>query len=158
MRLCPPIAIHLPRHVQEGGITVDGQCLAEGTQIGVVHYSLFRNPDYFRDPLAWRPERWIPDPATGTTVESVRQAEKAFFPFSFGPRVCVGQTIADMELRTVFARALWTYDMRMAPEAPCCAKTPAGTPCDPHMGSFIAATLPEGGPLAQFKKRVDLLV
>jgi cytochrome P450 len=158
MRLCPPIPNHLPRHVQSGGITVDGQHLPEGTQIGVVHYSLFRNPDYFRDPTAWRPERWIADPAHGTTAESVQQAEKAFFPFSFGPRVCVGQAIADMELRTVLARALWSYDMRMAPDAPCCARTPAGQPCDPCMGSFVAATLPEGGPMAQFRKRNDLLI
>jgi cytochrome P450 len=158
MRLCPPVATHLPRHVQPGGITVDDQTLPEATQISVAHYSLFRNPHYFPDPLAWRPERWIADPAHGTTAESVQQAQKAFFPFSFGPRVCVGQAVADMQLRTVFARALWTYDMRMAPDAPCCANTAVGRPCDPHMGSFVAATLPEGGPLAQFKKRDELLV
>jgi hypothetical protein len=62
-----------------------------------------------------------------------------------------------MQLRTVFARALWTYGLRMAPDAPCCAKTPVGRPCDPHMGSFITATLLEGGPMAQFKGRTNLM-
>jgi cytochrome P450 len=158
MRLYPPIANHLPRHVLPGGITVDDHYIPEGTDVGVVHYTLFRNPDYFPDPLAWRPERWIADPAQGITVESVQQAQKAFFPFGAGPRVCVGQTVAEMELRTVFARALWTHDMRLAPDAECCEKTPLGKPCEPNMGSYIAATLPEGGPMAQFRRRDDLLV
>jgi len=158
MRLYPPIANHLPRHVQPGGLTVDNEFVPEGVHIGTVHYTLFRNPDYFPDPLTWRPERWIADAAHGTTVESVQQAQKAFFPFGAGPRVCVGQTVAEMELRTVFARALWTYDMRLAPDATCCASAPLGQPCEPRMASYIEATLPEGGPKAQFKKRDDILV
>jgi cytochrome P450 len=158
MRLCPPIATHLPRHVQAGGITVDDHEFPEGAQIGVAQYSLFRNSAYFPEPLAWHPERWIIDAAHGTSVESVHLAHKAFFPFSFGPRVCVGQAVADMQLRVVFARALWTYDMRMAPDAPCCTKTPMGQACDPEMVSYVASTLPEGGPMAQFKKRDDLVV
>jgi len=158
MRLYPPIPNHLPRHVLPGGITIDDHFIPENTHVGVVHYTLFRNPDYFPDPLAWRPERWIPDPAHGVTEESVQNAQKAFFPFSAGPRVCVGQTVAEMELRAVFARALWTYDMRLAPDAQCCRKAPLGQMCEPGMASYIAATLPEGGPRAQFKKREDIAV
>jgi len=158
MRLFPPIPNYLPRHVQPGGITVDDQYVPEGTQVGVVHYSLFRNAYYFPNPETWRPERWIPDAAHGTTEESVQHARKAFVPFSAGPRVCLGQTIAEMEMRTVFARALWTYDVRLAPDATCCAKTPLGQVCEPKMASHIAAMLPGSGPMAQFKKRPDLLV
>jgi cytochrome P450 len=158
MRVFPPIPNYLPRHVQPGGITVDGQFLPEGTQVGVVNYTLSHNPDYFPDPDTWRPERWIPDAGHGTTEESVQQARKAFFPFSAGPRVCLGQTIAEMEMRTVFARALWTYDVRLAPGVTCCEKTRVGRACEPNMTAHIAAILPEGGPMAQFRKRDDLLV
>jgi cytochrome P450 len=158
MRVFPPIPNYLPRHVQPGGITVDDQFLPEGTQVGVVNYTLSHNPDYFPDPDTWRPERWIPDAAHGTTEESVQRARKAFFPFSAGPRVCLGQTIAEMGMRTVFARALWTYDVRLAPGATCCEKTPVGRACEPNMTAHIAAMLPEGGPMAQFRKRDDLLV
>jgi cytochrome P450 len=59
MRLYPPIANYLPRHVQAGGLAVDDQYLPESTQVGVVNYSLFRNPTYFPDPLTWRPRRRV---------------------------------------------------------------------------------------------------
>jgi cytochrome P450 len=160
MRVFPPIPNYLPRHVQPGGLTVDDQYLPKTTQVGVVQYTLNRNPHYFPDPDTWRPERWIPDASQGTTEASVQAARKAFFPFSAGPRVCLGQTIAEMEMRTVFARALWTYDVRLAPGAECCGKAAAAgrRACEPGMTAHIAAMLPGGGPMAQFRKRDDLAV
>lgn len=139
--------------MQPGGLTVDGHYLPENTHVGVVNYTLLRHP------LTWRPERWIPDPTHGVTEESVQHARKAFFPFSAGPRVCVSQTVAELELLTVFARALWTYDVRMAPDAPCCAKrSPEGKTCEPCIATYIVAMMPEGGPMAQFRRRDDLAV
>lgn len=48
--------------------------------------------------------------------------------------------------------------MRLALDAPSCKKAPMGQACDPKMIAYIASTLPEGGTMAQFKRRDDLVV
>jgi len=45
----------------------------------------------------------------------VELAQSGFFPFSFGPRGCIGKNLASMEMRTVVARTVWLYDMRLEP-------------------------------------------
>jgi cytochrome P450 len=52
----------------------------------VVH----RDPRWFRDPDSFRPERW----ADGLAQQLPRFA---YFPFSGGPRLCIGQQFALME-------------------------------------------------------------
>jgi hypothetical protein len=58
-----------------------------------------------------------------------------------------------MELTTALARIVYTYDMRLAAEAPCCASIPAGVKCQyPFKGWMTSIAT---GPIAQFRKRDD---
>jgi len=52
-------------------------------------YVVHRDPRWFSDPLAFRPERWPAD-------ESARP-KFAYFPFGGGARVCIGERFAWME-------------------------------------------------------------
>jgi cytochrome P450 len=65
-----------------------------------------RDPRYFADPLAFRPERWIEGPAP----EGFR-----YFPFGGGPRRCIGQPFALMEAGLVIATLASRFRFRLAP-------------------------------------------
>jgi hypothetical protein len=63
-----------------------------------------------------------------------------------------GWRLARMELEITLARTLFPYDVKLAPDSPCCAKTPAGESCDFKMKAWIVSAVE--GPFVQFKPRI----
>lgn len=116
MRMSPPVPGEMPREVLPGGIEVDGKFVPEGTQIGTGIYSLHHNEDFFPDPFVYRPDRWIEDEKSGVSAADVARAESAFFPFSLGPRGCVGKNLAYLELFIALARLLYLLEVRVPDE------------------------------------------
>lgn len=118
MRMSPSVGGLLPREVLLGGMTVDGVHVPAGVVIGVPHYTIHHNPDYYPRPFTYLPERWIADskPSSGDMVgeADVAVAQSAFCPFSIGPRGCIGKGLAYVEMMTTLARTLFLYDMRRA--------------------------------------------
>jgi len=115
MRLSPPVGGMLPRQALPGGLHVDGETIPEGIVVGTPHYTIHHNADYFPDPFAYKPSRWIPNSAPGITEETVSLAQSAFCPFSVGPRGCIGKGLAYVELMSTIARTLWMFDLRLSP-------------------------------------------
>lgn len=113
MRMSPPVTGTVPREVLPGGLVVDGHVIPAGTVIGTGFYSIHHNPAYFSDPFSFYPERWIPGSSPLVTEETVERARSGFFPFSYGPSGCIGYKLAYMELRTVVARTVFLFDMRL---------------------------------------------
>ena len=93
---------------------VDGHVLPRGTVVGVNLYSIHHNPDYFPDPFAFRPERWLHDDGE-YSAEAKRAMADAFTPFLMGARGCAGKTMAYMEVGLVIAKTLWYLDFEPAP-------------------------------------------
>lgn len=124
MRLSPSVGGIVPREVGPGGLplTKDGKGLVPaGTVVGVSHYAIHHNADYFAEPFRYLPERWIVGskvPSLGGFVEvgeaDVARAQAAFCPFSVGPRGCIGKGLAYVEMTITLARLLWLYDVRRA--------------------------------------------
>ena len=56
-----------------------------------------------------------------------------------------------MEIDMTVARILFRYDVRLAPESKCCAKTPMGEKCQYKMMAWMVSAV--DGPVAQFKRR-----
>lgn len=110
MRLSPSVGGLLPRQILPGGASVDGHALPAGTVVGVPHYALHHNAAYYPSPFAFDPVRWLDAPAA-----SIHRAQSAFCPFSVGPRGCIGKGMAYVELTTALARAVWLFEMRLAP-------------------------------------------
>lgn len=78
-----------------------------GTRVSVHHYATYRNPDNFRDPDSFVPERWLNDPAySGDNRECWR-------PFAFGPRDCLGQNMAMRETQLILARLLFKFNIEI---------------------------------------------
>ena len=115
MRMSPFVTGTVPREVLKGGIMIDGEYIPAGTTVGTGFYSLHHNHQYFHEPFAYKLERCIVGSSPEVTAESVESAQSGFFPFSFGPRGCIGKNLAYMELRSVIARIVWMYEMRLAP-------------------------------------------
>jgi len=62
-----------------------------GTQVFMFQWATQRDPRFYDEPEAFRPERW--------TAEFIERLPKyAYFPFGGGPRACVGASFAMMEI------------------------------------------------------------
>ncbi|KAK6829899.1 hypothetical protein PG987_010483 [Apiospora arundinis] len=76
-------------------------------------FALARSPRNFRDPLQFRPERWL---SRGHPLHNARfdgHRRKDFQPFSMGPRMCAGKEIAWWQSRLFMAKILWVFDLEM---------------------------------------------
>ena len=155
MRMSPSVTGTVPREVLKGGLMIDGEHIPAGTIVGTGFYSIHHSPKYFSDPSTYKPERWIPGSSAEVTAESVEQAKDGFFPFSFGPRGCIGKSLAYMEMRAVVAKTVWLYDMRL--------ELGSTSSIDPMVigssreGEFALKDrwqAEKDGPLVQFKQRV----
>jgi cytochrome P450 len=110
---CRPVG--LPRVVPQGGGTVSGYQLPEGTFVNVHPLTLSRSPTMFHDPDGFHPERWMPEggPVFSSDVQNAVQA------FGIGPRSCIGRLLAWAEIRLILARLLCRFNLQMA-------ETPSG--------------------------------
>ncbi len=99
LRLYPP-AWSIGRTALED-VTLGEYAIPKHQNIILSQYVTHRNPVFFPDPEAFKPERWAND------FEKTLP-DYTYFPFSAGPRVCIGNMFADMEglilLSTVLAR------------------------------------------------------
>ena len=155
MRMSPSVTGTVPREVLEGGLLVDGELIPAGTVVGTGFYSIHHNPAYFTEPFKYYPERWIAGSSTDVTPESVELARSGFFPFSHGPRACLGKNLAYMEMRTVIARTVFLHDMRLAPGSTL-GDDEDGVE-DERKGEFALKDrwqAEKDGPLVQFRQRI----
>ncbi|KAM3565576.1 hypothetical protein MY1884_000109 [Beauveria asiatica] len=164
MRLSPSVGGILPREILAGGMTIDGHTLPVGTVVGVPHYAVQHNEDYFPDPYSYVPERWLPgakNSALGreTSQDDVSLAASAFCPFSIGPRGCIGKALAYAEMTTTLARTIYTYDMRKAVGVADPSEGRVGNEWGRHRpGEFQLVdtfTSAKKGPVVEFKKVND---
>lgn len=102
MRLRPASSMGLPRVVPKGGREIAGHFVAEGVTVSVPTYTLLRNEDVFERAAEYEPQRWI----TGDK----EKLGKAHFPFSTGPRACIGRNIAYFEQTLVIATLVRRFD------------------------------------------------
>ena len=92
------------------GCDVNGYRLGRRAVICVSPYVTHRHPEFWADPDTFDPNHFAPD--------AVRQRPRAaFFPFGVGPRHCVGQSLAMMEMLLVIAVVLPKWRLRPAPGA-----------------------------------------
>lgn len=115
MRMTPPVAGALPRQVLLGGIDIDGHHIPAGVDVGVPHYAIHHNSNYYPRPFDYVPERWLSDSTANPLHAKLSDALSAFCPFSIGPRGCIGKGLAYVELTVTIARVLFLYDLRLAP-------------------------------------------
>ncbi|MEL6547473.1 MAG: cytochrome P450, partial [Myxococcota bacterium] len=97
LRLRPPawiVAREADQTCQLGPYAVE-----KGTQIYMSQYLLQRDPRWFSEPERFLPDRWL-DGSCDTLPRF------AYFPFGGGPRICIGNHFALMELKIVLVTLL----------------------------------------------------
>ncbi|CAI7619872.1 unnamed protein product [Penicillium glandicola] len=112
MRIYPPIPSMLPRIVPEGGAMINGQYVPGRVSVSVSLYSAFHAASHFKDPEAFIPERWLNE-----SDEYANDKKEAFQPYSYGPRNCLGQHLANAEMRLLLAKLLWNFDLELLAES-----------------------------------------
>lgn len=115
MRMSPPVGGGLPRHILQGGLTIEATQYPAGIDICVPHYTIHHNPAYFPDPFTYNPSRWLPDIDAPELAQYHELAQSAFCPFSIGPRGCIGKGLAYVEMMSAVAKTLFLFDMRLEP-------------------------------------------
>ncbi|KAK8071332.1 cytochrome P450 [Apiospora hydei] len=109
LRLFPPVPVTVPRITPPGGRQICGEQIPENTKLGVWHYPMYHHADHFAHPEEFHPERWL-----GEDPRFAHDRKEAFEPFSHGSRNCLGKNLAYAEMRTIMARMLFNFDMRLA--------------------------------------------
>lgn len=109
IRLYPPAHSFGRRVVRD--YPLDPYTIPAGrSMLFICPYLLHRDPRYFPDPLAFRPERWAGD-------FEASLPRFAYVPFGGGARVCIGAGFAWLEGVLVLATLLRRWSVRLTPGA-----------------------------------------
>jgi cytochrome P450 len=109
LRLYPPAWATGREVVTE--LTLGGVKLAPGTLLLVAPWIIHRDERFFREPLRFRPDRWLNGETEGLP-------KLAYFPFGAGPRVCIGSHFAELEAALVLATLTSRCTFNLTSEAP----------------------------------------
>jgi cytochrome P450 len=106
LRLYPPAYV-IGREVVKP-FEVGGYLVPAGHQVLMSPYVMQRDPRYFDEPLSFKSERWL-EPAASALPRF------AYFPFGGGPRVCIGNHFATMEVALVLCTLLQRVELEALP-------------------------------------------
>ena len=110
LRLYPPVWIFSRRAI---GDDVLERCdVATGTDIYLSPYILHRNEAYWPDPERFDPGRFGED-------SPYKKGERPYFPFSLGPRRCLGEYFSFLEMKVHLGLLIQKFRMTLVDqEAP----------------------------------------
>ncbi len=109
MRLYPPAYAFGREAISD--CEIGGYHVPAGTTIFLSQFVTQRDPRFFENPLEFRPERWAND--------LVKKIPKyAYFPFSGGPRQCIGNSFAMMEAVLLLVTILRDFHLELVSDQP----------------------------------------
>lgn len=109
LRMYPPGWLLSRRTI--GPDTLGGFTVPPGTDVLLCLYLLHRHPRYWKEPEAFRPERF----------DAAHESERprfAYMPFAAGPRHCIGETLALYEMYMHLYKVARRYRLRYVPDRP----------------------------------------
>jgi cytochrome P450 len=109
MRLFPPTWVTARTPLVEDDI--GGHRIPARSVLLLSPYVLHRHAALWEDPERFVPERFAPERAAG-------RPRFAYFPFGGGPRRCIGQSLAMLEMLVILAMVSQAYELRLMPGHP----------------------------------------
>jgi cytochrome P450 len=106
MRLYPPVAALMTRRATRA-LRIGAHEIPAQTLIRLTPWVLHRDARWFPEPGQFRPERFMPG--------APELPRGAYVPFGVGPRVCLGQHFATLEMGLIAAMLLQRFDLSVPP-------------------------------------------
>jgi cytochrome P450 len=103
LRLYPPAAVLFTRRTCRP-VTIGPWQLPKGHLIALTPYVIQRDARWFEAPDAFQPERFLP--------QAPNTPRGAWIPFGTGPRVCIGQHFAMLEMGIIAAMLLQRFQLK----------------------------------------------
>ncbi|GAB4207713.1 MAG: cytochrome P450 [Roseiflexaceae bacterium] len=103
MRLYPPVPTMSRKAVAED--MIGGYRIPANSAVIISPYTMQRHPAFWPEPERFDPERFSPERSAG-------RPRFAYFPFSGGPRQCIGNTFALAEAQIILAALAQHYRLR----------------------------------------------
>jgi cytochrome P450 len=108
MRLMPPVWV-IGREAIEP-VELGDVHIARGTTVLMSQWVVHRDPRWYPEPERFLPERWTPE--FQATLPAF-----AYFPFGGGPRICIGNHFARMEMVLLLAAMVARFRLSPVPGA-----------------------------------------
>ncbi|KAL0882450.1 hypothetical protein ABMA27_000928 [Loxostege sticticalis] len=106
-----PVTPVLTREVLADTALPSGVKLHKGVRIHIPLQRLHYHPKYFPEPEVYRPERFLGE-------EKRNIVPNTYMPFGDGPRLCLGQRFAKMQILSGLVTVLKKFDFELAPGTP----------------------------------------
>ncbi|KAI4465971.1 cytochrome p450 family 4 [Holotrichia oblita] len=84
---------------------IDGLLIPKGSVVNVSAYGVHRDPVIYPDPEKFNPERFNPD-----LLQT--NSPFAYVPFSAGPRNCIGQKFAMLQMESILSNIIRSFEVR----------------------------------------------
>lgn len=107
---CYTLVLQIPRVAARDDI-IDGYRIRAGETILVSPHALHMSPAFWDRPVQFDPDRFLPERSEG-------RPRFAYLPFGGGPRQCIGNLLAMMEMQIVLAVVLPRFGARLVPGHP----------------------------------------
>lgn len=110
LRLYPPVS---STRAGEPGFNVKDD---QGRQFPTDGFLVWANPQVVqRDPAYWpQPDEFVPERWLAPPDSPLHPVKGAWRPFEFGPRNCIGQELAMIEMKVILVLALRRFDIKPA--------------------------------------------
>jgi len=106
LRLYPPGWLLTRRAIAAD--TVGGVSLPAKADVLISPYLVHRHPAHWPDPARFDPDRFLPEYNSGRN-------RFAYLPFGLGPRACIGEHLALVEMHTHVATLARRFDLELVP-------------------------------------------
>ncbi|XP_028391380.1 cholesterol 24-hydroxylase-like isoform X2 [Dendronephthya gigantea] len=103
-----PITAGALSRILEKEITIAGYQIPKGSTVATNNLFFAMNPETWKDPDVFDPERFA-------NPGSIPNLSMTHFPFSVGPRNCIGQTFAKFESKVILAKLFQKFKFKLLP-------------------------------------------
>ena len=106
LRMHPPVGS--TQRVMQKEENFRGYKLPAKTCVIISDFIIQNSAEFWETPDVFDPDRFSP-----AKKENISQSK--YFPFSLGPRTCIGKTLAQFEAKVVMARVLHEFSFKLLP-------------------------------------------
>ena len=106
LRMHPPVGT--TQRVVQKEDSFGGYKIPAKTCVVISQHMIQKSAEFWESPDVFDPDRFSP-----VQKENISQAK--YFPFSLGPRTCIGKTLAQFEAKVLMARVLREFKFELLP-------------------------------------------